>query len=415
MNAIKTIGRLILILISSIFVGTVLLYLVFLLPTDGMLAHARDSAQVFSIEKTYPLMDGTEATKLDNWTDSLMLLNAFYNKEDTGTMERAMEVYQPVYESGNPTESLILFVSGEEPVYASSYSRYWHGYLVILKPILLGIGYLGIRGINRILQPLLVLAAALVLWRRHGFRPVLPLAAAYLFLRPESVAFSMQFSTVFYPAMAAILVMAWFHEWLSQKNRLLFLFLLLGIVTNYLDYLTYPIASLGIPMGMWLCLDQKARYLDQVKQVILCSLCWGFGYFGMWIGKWGIGSLLLDHSILADALTQAQLRSSSQVGTNTISRGLVILQNLYTGTGGRLWLAGLFLAVVLAAALWQARWNGKELVFRALPFLLVALMPFVWYGVLCNHSFVHHWFTYRALAVSVFAGVGLGVTRGSTL
>lgn len=322
-----------------------------------------------------------------------------------------MDVYQPGYESGNPTEALILFASGKKPLSVSSYSRYWHGYLVVLKPLLMVMGYLGIRSMNRILQPLLVLAVAVVLWRKRGFLPLVPLAAAYLFLRPESVAFSMQFSTVFYPAMAALLVMAWFYDWLSQENRFLYLFLLLGIVTNYLDFLTYPIASLGIPMGMWLCLSQRARCRDQVKQVVLCSVCWGLGYFGMWIGKWIMGSLLLDQNIIADALNQAQLRSSVEVGTGTVSRGLVILRNLYTGTGGRLWLVGLFLAAVLAVALWQARGNWKKLVLRAVPFLLVALMPFVWYGVLCNHSFVHHWFTYRALAVSVFAGVGLGVSR----
>lgn len=411
MNSLKTILKLIIILVGSIFTGIVLLYLVFLLPTDGMFAHAKDSVRVFSIERNYPLMDGTEATQLDNWTDSLMLLNAVFCKEDTQTMERAMDVYQPGYESGNPTEALILFASGKKPLSVSSYSRYWHGYLVVLKPLLMVMGYLGIRSMNRILQPLLVLAVAVVLWRKRGFLPLVPLAAAYLFLRPESVAFSMQFSTVFYPAMAALLVMAWFYDWLSQENRFLYLFLLLGIVTNYLDFLTYPIASLGIPMGMRLCLSQKTRCRDQVKQVVLCSICWGFGYFGMWIGKWIMGSLLLDQNIIADALNQAQFRSSTEVGAGTVSRRLVILRNLYTGTGGRLWLVGLFLAAVLAVALWQARGNWKKLVLRAVPFLLVALMPFVWYGVLCNHSFVHHWFTYRALAVSVFAGVGLGVSR----
>ena len=39
-------------------------------------------------------------------------------------------------------------------------------------------------------------------------------------------------------------------------------------------------------------------------------------------------------------------------------------------------------------------------------------MPFVWYAVMLNHSFVHHWFTYRGLAASVFAVVGIGVMCG---
>ena len=141
-----------------------------------MSRHAKDAVTAFSIERNYPMMDGTEATQLDNWTDSLMLLNALFEKEGTRTLEQ--DVYQPGYESGNPTESFILYEDGKKPLYTTSYSRYWHGYLVILKPLLTVMGYLGIRGLNRILQTLLMLATAVILWRRHGLRPILPLAAA---------------------------------------------------------------------------------------------------------------------------------------------------------------------------------------------------------------------------------------------
>lgn len=36
-------------------------------------------------------------------------------------------------------------------------------------------------------------------------------------------------------------------------------------------------------------------------------------------------------------------------------------------------------------------------------FMFVALLPFVWYVLLPQHSSVHCWFTYRNMAVSVFA------------
>ena len=134
----------------------------------------------------------------------------------------------------------------------------------------------------------------------------------------------------------------------------------------------------------------------------------------MWIGKWVIGSILLHKSIIADALTQAQFRSSSTVGDITVSRGLVILRNLYTGTGGRLWLFLLVPVIMLAMGLWQSKWNWKKLALQIIPYLLVAAMPFVWYAVMLNHSFVHHWFTYRGLAASVFAVVGIGVMCGDT-
>lgn len=380
MNILKTIPKLMVLLLGSIFLGAALLWLVFLLPVVPMAQHARDTVKVFSIERNYPVMDGTEATKLDNWTDSLMLDNAVFLKEGTRPLELALEVYNPGYESGNPTEAFILYMNKKEPLHISSYSRYW---------------------------------------RRQGFRPVVPLAAAWLFLRPAALAFSMQFSTVFYTSMVGVLVLALGYDWLSQENRMLYFFLLTGIVTNYVDFLTYPVASLGIPMVIWLCLAQNRSFREYLQMVVFGSVCWGLGYAGMWAGKWILGSALLGHNILADALNQARFRSSSDAGIGiAVSRGIVILRNLYTGAGK--WGLGLWLALaawvlaVVAVRIWRSRENRWNPVFRAIPFLLTAVMPLVWYGVLLNHSFVHHWFTYRALAVSVMAAMGIGIVAGTS-
>lgn len=410
MNHIKTIFRFLFFLIGSVLLGTALLCLVFLLPTDVIFLHAKEAVRAFSIEKSYPLIDGTEATQLDNWTDALMLSNASFRNENSGLLEQAMDIYRPGYESKNPTEDMISYSLGRDPLYIASYSRYWHGYLVILKPVLAVIGYLEIRGINKILQPLLILVIAVVLWRRHSPHLLLPLTAAYLFLRPEALAFSMQFSTVFYISMLAVLSIALFYDWLSVENRLPYFFLLVGVLTNYIDFLTYPIASLGIPMGAWLCLTKKHNCLTQVKQIVICSVSWAFGYFGMWIGKWIIGSILLKRNIIADALINAQIRSSADIGTGMVSRSMVVLQNVRTGTAGHLWLVPVVLTIVLAVGFWQMKGQWKKIALHMIPFLLVAMMPVVWYSVIRNHSFLHHWFTYRALAVSVFTVIGMGVT-----
>ncbi len=49
--------------------------------------------------------------------------------------------------------------------------------------------------------------------------------------------------------------------------------------------------------------------------------------------------------------------------------------------------------------------NIKTQSFLALKISLFIIMlyPLVWYSILCNHSVVHFWFTYRELSISVFA------------
>ena len=40
---------------------------------------------------------------------------------------------------------------------------------------------------------------------------------------------------------------------------------------------------------------------------------------------------------------------------------------------------------------------------RAVQLLPIALLPWVWYFLAANHSYLHNWFTFRAQAVSIAA------------
>lgn len=78
MNSIKMVLKLALTLVGSMLVGVLLLSLVFLIPMDSIYQHVRDDERVFQIEGTYTVVNGTNATIQDNWTDVLMLENAFF-------------------------------------------------------------------------------------------------------------------------------------------------------------------------------------------------------------------------------------------------------------------------------------------------------------------------------------------------
>lgn len=410
MKLIKTISKLVGILFVGIMAGAVLLYIVFLLPTDGIFKHVQESERVFLIEGTYPEMDGATAKILDNWTDSLILENAFFEKEGAGTLEKALGVYRPEFKEGIPTNSLHRYLMGQEGYHTPSYARYWHGYLVIVKPLLTAMDYLGIRGFNRIVQMLVLLVSVLVLWRKLSGRYIVPFAAAILFMRPIAVAFSLQFSAVFYISVLSLIIMALFYERLKVGGRLLYFFMIVGIVTNYIDFLTYPIATLGFPLTLWLCFEKEQSCIEKIKRIVCYSACWGFGYFGMWIGKWLLGSLVLHRNVLADALEQARFRTSAETGQEMITRGAVIVRNLQTGFGGWEWLAVMGLIAIVLIGIFRTKGNLKAFILQSVPYVLVAGMPIAWYIVLSNHSFIHHWFTYRGLAVSVFALLAMGMT-----
>jgi hypothetical protein len=62
------------------------------------------------------------------------------------------------------------------------------------------------------------------------------------------------------------------------------------------------------------------------------------------------------------------------------------------------WIVGIVAVVMLVFKLVKYRsFNYK----KAILFLIIALMPYVWYFILSNHSYLHWWFTFRLQAVTI--------------
>ena len=68
------------ILISGILAGTIFLWLAFLIPDKLIYEHGAESVEIFTGEGLYPFVGNTPAEELDNWTDSLMIHTACYQK-----------------------------------------------------------------------------------------------------------------------------------------------------------------------------------------------------------------------------------------------------------------------------------------------------------------------------------------------
>ena len=133
----------------------------------------------------------------------------------------------------------------------------------------------------------------------------------YLFLNPVSLAMSFQFSTMLYIMSVMIVCMLRnFDDW-EEKQRYMQMFLVAGTVTAFLDFLTYPFVSLGIPLVVFLMMRQKRgglRTMAEGGELLLSTgVSWGIGYGGMFLGKWFVGWLLTGINVPAEAMHQAVL------------------------------------------------------------------------------------------------------------
>ncbi len=402
----KIFGKMLIILAGSVILGAMLLFFTFSLPNGAIRKNAENAGYVFAIESGYPYMDGKISKGLDNHTDAMMILNAFFEEEGATDMQRAMGIWRPSYNEHGCDIQLQLYLAGEEGYTGISYARYWHGYLIFLKPLMMMVDYLSFRDINRIIQGSLILAISILLWKKLSILYVIPFLSTIFFMRPDAVSFSMFYSSVYYVALFSTIGIILFHARLSKGNNYFYFFFIVGIITSYLDLLTYPVITLGIPLCIWLCFEKTYPCCKKIKHIVINSIGWGIGYAGMWIGKWVIGSLLLRENIIAIAWEAVRFRTSTSVetGGDKISRWNAIVRNFSVGFEDiPILVIMVIILLVLLVGLLRIKRDLKEFVRQSVPILLVGLIPIVWYIVLGNHSYVHSWFAYRTLSISVFA------------
>lgn len=400
--------RVILVLILGSILGTVLLIGVFSLPTESIYNHVKDSTYIFDIEGTYPLINENSSKMLDNYTDALMLSEAAYNKEDVGIVEKAMAVYSPAIQGYTPDQTLSIYMKNGSEYTAGDYTRYWHGFLVVLKPMLLYCNYLGIRGINRVVQVCMAILVVFCLYKKKMKHAIVPFLVSYLFLRPDALGLSLQYSSIYYIVTMAILSIVLCREKIERKCLYPIVFLIIGMCTSYFDFLTYPLVTLGLPLTVVMMYQNREKVSENVKKIVGYSGMWGIGYIGMWSGKWLVGSILLKKNLFVDAINQIKFRTSTHAAKVEFSYMDVIGNNVWAGFLGIEVIALIVIVVLLGAVIFKNRKDLKKVLLSSIPFMVIMIMPFCWYILAANHSYIHTGFTYRELVIAVFAFLCMG-------
>lgn len=393
-------------LLLSILAGILLMTCVYILPTGRMLTQADRSLPIFENEGTsFCWAPEEKSARLDGFTDAIMLQTAVY-AQDENPMKAAMRNDRMEFSEGklDPAGSLKQYVYGDRSGYVVDYARYWHGYLLFLKPLLLFFSLSDIRMMNAALQLILAAGVLLLAFRKRGLRLALPMGLALLVINPVSTALSMQFSSIYYLTLLGLLIMLLTESWDRSWGYLVFLFL--GIGTAFFDFLTYPACAVGTCLALQALMsraDGKTRLLKTVGS----GAAWAFGYGGMWSGKWLAASLITGNSVMRDAVEQAQYRSGGEVtaaeGGVNATFGAVLGRNLGVLANPA---AAILVLALTGMLVWLLVTKRCRFALERASLLSLAIafaVPFVWYFLLCNHSLVHCWMTYRNLSAAVFA------------
>mgnify|MGYP000385253118 CR=1 FL=1 len=273
----------------------VLLLAAYALPGEPVRDHVYDSAVKIAGEGLYPEYLNFKLFQMDNYTDTIMLTeaasadeappltammtNTAYNVDNFETLADDLQWYiERDWAAGaqrTDAPALVPF----------SYARYWHGYLIWLRPLLLVTDITGVRVVQYLVLAALFAAVAVLLRRRCGLRAAVWFAVSQLLVTAFWAPHQVQFFTCFAVAYAGCV---WVLAKPRRSDDVCLALLVLGVVTSFCDLLVTPVLTLGLPLVCWL-LEPQQRLRAGTRQcgiVVGGSLTWGVGYLLCWASKW---------------------------------------------------------------------------------------------------------------------------------
>lgn len=411
-SALRLAVQYVIAIVASVLVATVVMILLYCLPIEPMKENVWRSKSIYSFEQGYPQWAGEnyKMSQLDNITDGYMLVEAIYPGTE-GAVSNAMMNRYIAYEGINPEQAALMQAHGTDAqASVGTYARYWHGYLLFLKPLLLLFDVGDMRIMNMMLCLGLSFLLIIRIRQRLGRKAALAMFLTWCIISPVSVVMSFQFSTTFYVMIVASLLILTHDTWFAKegRHRYAMLFLFIGIVTNYIDYLTYPLVGMAIPLLLAVLLRERRQDKGLVAFTALNAFSWGVGYACMWIGKWVMATLLTGQNVILEAMNEAAVQSTGQdeiYGTK-VDAIHSIYKNIRVIVKWPFILVGI---VVAFWALWHLLRRNRTLMLRCtmtdLLIVIIALFPMAWYSVFQGHSISCYWFTYRNLSITVMAGL----------
>lgn len=389
-------------IILATIIACALLVLTYAIPPQTVQQNLKSSSFTLINEGEVPRYSrAITGAKIDNFTASIMLMTASFDGTDN-LLYNALANKRIDFKRKNQPANLFFALTTPPNNEAEivEYARYWHGYLIILKPLLLGLDLTGIRIASFILQTLLLLTACFLIFKRLGGTYVVAFLAAIFCLNPVTIALSLPFSGVYTLMLIALIAVltATPAQWYK-------IFLWTGIATAFIDLLSAPLITLGLPLIFCLCLTPTG--LKQGFNTLLkCSTSWLVGYAGFWFSKWIIATVVLNKNIMSDGLNSVLYRTSGNGytetgltgwnGANAIARNLAELNTTLT-----IAVILLCLGMIVLTGLIQHKSLVKD--SRVFFILLTGAYPFFWYLIVTNHSIIHPLMSYRLLAISILA------------
>lgn len=396
---IKEIFKYIIIFFSIIILGVSLLVVTAKIPKESIEKNIEESTPYLSknseinyIKRKHPFM------WLHIYADE-MLLNITYNIDTNKPLESVLEA--KYFDNG--LASLKKQMEDKSQVANTEYIRYWHGSMIFIRPLLTIFNIHQIYIVNAIIIAMLTIALLVILFKKKQTLLAILFIIAFIMTGSIFVPFCLEYTWVYMIMLFTSIIAVLIEKNKNSNKNLKVLFFITGILTCFFDFLSAELITILVPLTLVLGIRYKEKRAENLKEnlkfLIYSIILWGVGYFGMWIAKWVLASIVLNVNALDFVVDKALVRVNGVYEFEDIGEIYLeaIPKNIFALFPFNLiqdkLLLVYFFAIAVIAFIVLKR-NKKELK-NIIPFLLIAFIPYVRYLVLANHSYRHYFFTFR--------------------
>lgn len=380
-----------------------------LIPKSAIEKNVKKSTDYYSNKYMFQQMIKDEDSAIVHNYADLVWLNIAWCQESDAPFYSAVNA--GFYEGENiyKSESLIGAVyDGKAP--DKSYSRYWHGALTVIKPLLIVTDILGIRRINIALCVLFAVILSVMLIKRKLYALFWGYAAAMAVSFSYIIPLCMEYMPSFVIMHIAGIFILKYGANLQDKTLCAF-FAAVGALICFFDFLTNEILTLFVPLIFLLCIKdrEQGENFSPFRESVRYGVMWAFGYAVTWLFKWLICLAVLGGEAFEQAVVQGAYRmvgEASVTEQNQLTGALIKNLNRlfpfnFIENEAALCLVCFAAVFVLFCVFFLYRKENVPKIVWVL--LLISAMPYVRYVCMSNHSFQHPFFTFRSQIITVIA------------
>lgn len=372
------------------------LTLVYSVTPNILVKHTKSGLELIEKETLYPkyFFNNNNATQLDNFTDKVMLDKVIAKNTNDNPLEQAM--------------------------YMNGYSRYWHGYQILLRPLLTLFNYFEIRYLCTFVLFALFFKVMQILNSKINNAAAWSFFVAVMCTKFFIIPMSLQFTNMILLMFLAIIfanilfctkTKSLFDSKSSDTKDLYVFTFVLGSITVFLDLLTTPILPVSMAVTfIFLHYYQKYQTFIPNKTIIYAFAAWAVGYVSTWASKWILATIICPQNIIAQALHQVVFRVAGDGAKYEVHRLSMLESNIKMllqpfGHTPKI----IIISLIVITCIFLIHYFRKTAIDKTLikKLLLFSLIPYLWYLMAANHSQIHSWFTYRSQIITVFSFVFL--------